>query len=233
MNDPSKNIPKELKPRVAQLVTSARNLDIKPALRLKYARMFVAAEAMVADLEARLQSIRNQVAIIAAFEHGILEDDPEKARAAYARARQAQQEIHTSATHLSARLTKFEGLIKGGHGLLRTDVAAEFALADIISATAFIRRLAAATKPNPANLAEVKFTKSEFHRTVAGHTFFWWRTLVPQDQRRWKEMHALALCWRLTDVQDSGDFRRMVLKLKPFQVLGVTFRTRCPPWATP
>jgi len=231
MDDPWKNAPSDLDKRVQQCVQRAGKLKIPEDRLVKYARMLIAAEEVLAHRAWMEQSTRDTVALVAAAEHGIYENDPKKARAAYAAARQAQREVFNSATALANRLVRFEELLKLRHRSLQVDAASKFPLADVLAASNVIRSFAAATTPHPNNLAEVTLAKSELSLTKAGHAFLWWRTCIEPYGGKWDHMYALARQWHLTDARDLETFRRLVRKSKPIRVQGGTFILGCPPWA--
>jgi hypothetical protein len=171
---------------------------------------------------------------VAAAEHGIHEEDPEAARAAYAQARKAQRELFNSATGLAKRLQGFEELLKLKYQWLQIDVASKFPLPDVLAACNLLTSFATATTPHPNNLAEVKMAKSELSLTIQGHTLLWWRTYLPPYKGKWQDLHALARRWRLTDTHDLEAFQRQVRKSRPVKdASGMTHILRCPPWATP
>jgi hypothetical protein len=115
--------------------------------------------------------------------------------------------------------------------LLKLDVADRFPLEAIVAAAKLVRDLAAATVPGN-NLAEIRIAKSEFSRTVAGHTFLWWIAYTPRYKGKWDHLYQLARCWRLTDSKDLEAFKRLVRKVKPApDPQGGTWILRCPPWA--
>jgi hypothetical protein len=232
MGDPWTNPPEGLDLLVQRYVRKAGKLNISPDLLAKYARILIAAEEVVAERERSEQSVQDETARVAAAEHGVYEDDPQKARKAYKAARQRQQALHNSATALAGTLAQFERVLKARHGSLQVEVADKFPLADILAASNFIREFAAATTPHPADLAEIKFAKSELSLTLPGHTFMWWRNYVPKYRGQWNDMYALARCWRLTDAQGLDTFQRRVKKLKPSKdSQGRNWILGCPPWA--
>jgi len=232
MDDPWKIPPANLEDQVKRYVRLATKKAINPDLVKAYARILIAATEVVAHRGRLEQATRDEVARVAAGEHGIYTDDPVEARKVYNAARRAQQEVHASAKACSTRLIRLQGLVQKRYESLPTDVVAEFPLDDVIAATEFIRRFATKTAPHPVNLAEFKMTKSDLSQTAAGHTFLWWRYYVPGHKGKWIDMHDLACCWRLTGAEDLGTFKRSVRKLKPEKdLLGRPSILRCPPWA--
>ena len=234
MNDPQNAAPETLAQRVQKMVERARKLGISNDLVAKYARMVIAAEEVVAYRAATERLILDEMAIVAALEHGICESDPEKARVLYAAARKAQLELHNSAKGVALRIGHFKKQLAARHGSLQVDAAGRFPLDDVMAACDFIAGFAAATAPHPSNLAVVKFAKSELSFTKEGHALQWWQQCMPKYKDKWGDMHKLALCWHLTFAKDIRTFQRGVRKLRPVKTLPQgTWMLRCPPWATP
>lgn len=233
MGDPWKNVPGDLEHRVQQKAKRAESLGIAGDLVAKYARILIAAEEVVSNRAQEEQDVRDEATSVAAAEHGIYEDDPQKARASYATARKSERQLYNSVAGLAKTLIRFEKVLKAGHRFLQVDVSRKFPLEAILGASSFIKAFAQATIPHPANLAEIEITKSEFSLTLANHTFLWWNTYVAHYEGRWEHMHALARCWNLTKVKDVEDFRRMVVKVKPTLGDGGGWILGCPRWAIP
>jgi hypothetical protein len=231
MTDPWKEQPAELGDRIKDLLRRASKLNLEPQLIDEYARIFMAAQEVVAQRDRDEQRTSDIVACVAAGEHGIYTDDPVKARTAYASARVAQQRVHASASGCSGRLTKLEKLLETHHHALQEDVASRFPLKDLLAAVHLVREFASATAARN-NLAEFKMQKSELSRTIAGHTFLWWHAYLPRYKGKWSNMYSLARCWRLTDAKDLEAFQRIVRKVRPApHPDGGTVILRCPPWA--
>jgi len=232
MTDPWIDAPEDLEPRLQKHLRLAARANLPPDLVGRYARIHIAAEEVVRHRLRKEQEVREETVRVAALEHGIYEQDAKKARRAYAAARQGQREVYASATGMAQRLAKFGRLLETRHRYLQVDVAARFPLSRIVAASKLMQDFALATKPHPANLAEVKFAKSELSLTEFGHTFTWWRTEVPRYKDKWNDMHLLARCWRLTGTDDLETFQRLVRKLKPERDRqGRTWILGCPPWA--
>jgi hypothetical protein len=233
MHDPWSTPPENLESRVSVYVKKASALGLPEALVRKYARILIAAEEVTAHRDRGKQETRDKMAIIAAAEHDCYTVDPEKARAAYAAARKAQQEIHGSATGCAVRLGKLKALLETRHSAVQIDVVAEYTIEKLISAIQLIEAFASATVLRP-NLLAFKIAKSELSETIPGHAFMWWRWYVPRYRGQLKDIHNLGRVWRLTDTRDVEVFERLVRKLKPVQDLeGGTYILRCPPWALP
>ena len=231
MNDPWENRPTELEEQVERYVKRAAKVSVGADLIKKYARILIAAETVLAYREHSEHTTRDNMALLAASEHGISTDDLATARKCYAAARIAQQQVHASATGCSRRLTTLEKLLETHYDSLRHPVIDQFPIKEIATASRLIRDFASATALGP-NLADITMTKSPLSHTAPGHAFVWWRRFVPEYKHKWIDMHALARCWRLTDAKGVGTFKRRVQKLKPEKDLqGVPYILRCPPWA--
>jgi len=210
----------------------AAELGIANDLVVRYARILVAAEDVLASRAELEEETKAKVVQVAAAEHGIEERDPKKARAAYSAARQAQQEIHNSVKGCASRLSRLEDLLRERYRLIQVDVANRFPRKDILAAIELIKAFAAATAPHPHNLAEVKMIKSDLSLSRAGHTLLWWRLMTPPHRFHWADTYALALCWRVSDAKDIAEFKRRCRKLRPKpNSLGMASILGCPPWA--
>lgn len=231
MSDVWEKAPEDLEVRIGTYAKKAKTLKIPEDRVAQYARILIAAEEVVAARLRDEQRIRDETVLGAAAMHGFSGRDPEKARVAYARARKAQAELHNSAGGLVKRLATFERLLNEHHETLYFDVANRFPSNLLIGAIQLLREFAASIS-DFHNFAEIKIARSELSLTIPGHTFMWWRKLIPRYPGQWSDMYALAQCWRLTDATCIDTFQRTVRKLKPERdSQGRTFILGCPPWA--
>ncbi len=231
MTDPWKEQPADLGDRIKDLLRRASKLNLEPELIDQYARIFIAAQEVVEQRDRDEQKTSDIVACVAAAEHGIYTDDPVQARTAYASARAGQQQVYASASGCAGKLTKLERLLEMHYRQIRVDVAERFPLKDLVGAVHLVRDFAAAAAPGK-NLATFKMQKSELSRTIAGHTFSWWFYYVPRYKGKWADMHSLARCWHLTDVESREAFKRSIRKVRPApNPQGGTIILSCPPWA--
>jgi hypothetical protein len=231
MDDAWNSPPTDLDKRIHKYTKQAAGLGVRPDLIKKCARIAIAAQHIAHYQAQQEQETRDDMARVAAFEHGVIEEDPHKARAAYAKARQRHQAIHNSARGLANRIKKFEDLLKPGYRSMSGTLREKFTLAEIVAACDLLNRFAVESTPHPNNLAEVKFAKSELHGSAAERTFLWWRYYLRDPRPTWQEMFELSRRWNLTEARDISDFRRRVRKAKPVKTQVGTFILPCPPWA--
>jgi hypothetical protein len=231
MNDPWKVPPESLNQRVSDYVKKAGKLEIPEDRLRKYARILIAAEEVLKHRDGLDREARDITALVAASEHGFDTNDPGEARAAYAAARKAQQELHASSSGCAKRLEKLRELIETRHRRLRIGVASKFPIQDLAAAIELLQAFASATAPG-RNLTDFKMAKSELSQTALGHSLMWWRIYIPRFRGQWVEMHELARRWRLTDAKNVETFKRLARKFKPVRAPeGMLSALRCPPWA--
>jgi hypothetical protein len=226
--------PADLDLRVQRLLGRAKKLGIDGDLLVKYARLVIAAEEVLADREKGLRETRGESAILAAAQHGIWEDDPARAKVAYQTARKGERQLHNSARALASKLAGFEKVLTPRYPYIQNEAASKFPLEKLLDACQLLREFATATTPFADNLLEFKFAKSPLSLTKEGHALQWWHLRMPKYVRKWENMYALARCWHLSAAKDIIDFRRVVRKLPQEKTLNAgTFYLGCPPWAAP
>ena len=233
MSDVFEVTPEDVEERVQHFVKIAQNSMIPEYRLTKYARMLVAAEEVVLARGRDEQEVRDKSAIFAAAVHGIPESDPDKARAAYAEARKAQNEVHESAKSCALKVDHLKEILKPRFVSLHFEVAHKFPLENILSACELIKDFAAATALTKS-LVNVAIAKSELSLSAPSHALVWWRYYVEWYRGKWNDMHTLACCWHLSEAKDLSEFQRRVRTLaRTRDELGRIAILGCPRWARP
>ena len=205
------SLPEAYWPRVTELVTKARPLNLDLDRVLPYAVALTIAERQaenegVSDEHTR-RSRRELVGGIHGLETGY--DDEKEAETQYRRGRRARNLLSASLDGLVGKWKRFHELVAKHKPDLPVHNQRTLSREVLATISKSLERIHLELFLEDDVLTEQRQARG---LSTTAKAYSLWRSAVPRYRGKWSDMHVLAVKWRLSNSRDLEAFRSIVMR---------------------